>query len=88
MGEHLFERLARERNITVEEMRAIISAALKKDGMILTRRSGHSGGRYLVRAKFLRQMNGYGTLLRNCRRKVEKICYGGILICEYNKTIK
>ena len=24
--EHLFERLARERNITVEEMRAIISA--------------------------------------------------------------
>ena len=30
MGEHLFERLARERNITVEEMRAIISARIKK----------------------------------------------------------
>lgn len=30
MGEHLFERLARERNITVEEMRAIISARMEK----------------------------------------------------------
>lgn len=29
-GEHLFERLARERNITVEEMRAIISAWIEK----------------------------------------------------------
>ena len=29
MGEHLFERLARERNITVEEMRAIISARIE-----------------------------------------------------------
>lgn len=28
--EHLFERLARERNITVEEMRVIISARIKK----------------------------------------------------------
>lgn len=28
--EHLFERLARERNITVKEMRAIISACIKK----------------------------------------------------------
>lgn len=27
--EHLFERLARERNITVEEMRAIISARIE-----------------------------------------------------------
>lgn len=30
MDEHLFERLARERNITVEEMRAIISARIAK----------------------------------------------------------
>ena len=30
MGEHLFERLTRERNITVEEMRAIISARIEK----------------------------------------------------------
>lgn len=28
--EHLFERLARERNITIEEMRAIISAHIEK----------------------------------------------------------
>ena len=28
--EHLFARLARERNITIEEMRAIISARIKK----------------------------------------------------------
>lgn len=28
--EHLFERLAREKNITVEEMRTIISARIKK----------------------------------------------------------
>lgn len=30
MGEHIFEQLARERNITVEEMRAIISARIEK----------------------------------------------------------
>lgn len=30
MGEHIFERLAHERNITVEEMRAIISARIEK----------------------------------------------------------
>lgn len=30
MEEHLFERLARERNITVEEMREIISARIEK----------------------------------------------------------
>lgn len=29
MEEHLFERLARERNITVDEMRAIISAQIE-----------------------------------------------------------
>lgn len=30
MEEHLFERLARKRNITVEEMRAIISARIER----------------------------------------------------------
>lgn len=30
MGEHLFERLACERDITVEEMRTIISARIEK----------------------------------------------------------
>ena len=30
MREHIFERLARERNITVEEMRAIISARIEE----------------------------------------------------------
>lgn len=30
MAEHLFERLARERGITVEEMRAIISARIER----------------------------------------------------------
>lgn len=30
MEEHLFERLARERNITVEEMREIISARIRR----------------------------------------------------------
>ena len=30
MGEHLFQRLARERNITVEEMREIISARIRR----------------------------------------------------------
>ena len=29
MGENIFERLARERNITVEEMRAIISVRIQ-----------------------------------------------------------
>lgn len=30
MGEHLFEKLARERGITVEEMREIISVRIEK----------------------------------------------------------
>lgn len=30
MAEHIFERLARERGITVEEMRAIISTRIEK----------------------------------------------------------
>ena len=30
MAEHIFERLARERGITTEEMRAIISARIEK----------------------------------------------------------
>lgn len=30
MEEHIFKRLARERNITVEEMRVIISARIEK----------------------------------------------------------
>lgn len=30
MAEHIFERLARERGITVEEMRTIISARIEK----------------------------------------------------------
>lgn len=30
MGEHIFERLARERNITVDEMREIISARIER----------------------------------------------------------
>ena len=29
MAEHIFERLARERGITIEEMRAIISARIE-----------------------------------------------------------
>lgn len=82
MGEHLFERLARERNITVEEMRTIISARIK-DGMILTRRNGRSGEGYPAREKSLRRMNGCGMLLRNCRKKGERIYCGGILIYKY-----
>ena len=30
MGEHLFEKLARDRGITVEEMREIISARIRR----------------------------------------------------------
>ena len=30
MREHIFERMARERGITVEEMRAIISARIER----------------------------------------------------------
>ena len=32
MQEHIFERMARERNISVEEMRAIISDRIEKGG--------------------------------------------------------
>ena len=49
MEEHLFERLARKRNITVEEMRAIISARIEE---------GHSGERFHVRGKCRHRTSG------------------------------
>ena len=58
MQEHLFERMARERGITVEEMRAIILRELKKAGMILIYRSGSNGEKFLVLMKFLHRRNG------------------------------
>lgn len=52
-----FEHLAQERNITVEEMRAIIAARIEQ-GMTLTRRNGHRGSGYHALGKFPRQRSG------------------------------
>lgn len=73
--EHLFERLARERNITVEEMRAIISARIEKGGMIQTWRRGLSGGRFHVPGIFLRQMSGCVMWWKGLKRMVIVIYY-------------
>lgn len=83
MGEHLFERLARERNITVKEMRAIISARIEKGWNDPDPEKQEQWRKYLVREIFLHRMNGCGMRLRNCRRKVGRICCAGILIYKY-----
>lgn len=77
MREHIFERLARERNITVECGR-LYPHGLKRDGMIQTRREESSGEKYLVRAKFRRRTNGCGMQLRSCRKRDERTWCGGI----------
>lgn len=58
--EHLFERLARERNITVEEMRAIISARIEKGWSDPDPRNERSGGKFPVPEIFRHRTSGYG----------------------------
>lgn len=58
MSEHLFERLARERNIMVEEMRAIISARIEKGWNDPDPEKEGSGERYRAMANCLRRMSG------------------------------
>ena len=89
MGEHIFERLARERNITVEEMRAIISARIEK---------GWNDPNMEKRAQW-RKIPCEGEIptpdeclryvVRNCRQRDGKICCGGIRNSGYdcNTTI-
>ena len=59
MQEHIFERLAHERGITVKQMRAIISA-LKRGGMIRTLKKGNSGEKSPARENSRPRMNGCG----------------------------
>lgn len=60
--EHLFERLARERNITVEEMRAIISARIEKGWNDPDLEKRLSGGKFPVPVIFLHRMSGCGIV--------------------------
>ncbi len=60
--EHLFERLARERNITVEEMRAIISARIEKGWNDPDLEKRLSGGKFPVLEIFLHRMSGCGIV--------------------------
>ncbi len=63
--EHLFERLARERNITVEEMRAIISARIEKGWNIRIWRKGLNEGRFPALEISLHRMSGCGMWWKN-----------------------
>ena len=58
MGEHIFERLARERNITVEEMRAIISARIEKGWNDPDPEKKNSGEKYHAVVRFRHRTNG------------------------------
>ena len=58
MQEHIFERMARERNISVEEMRAIISDRMARGGMIKIRSNGSNGEKFPVLEMCQHQMNG------------------------------
>lgn len=55
---HLFERLARERNITVEEMRAIISERIEEGGDDSNLGKRHSGEKFHVQEKCRHWMSG------------------------------
>ena len=75
MAEHIFERLARERGIAVEEMQAIISARIEKGW-----KKENSGEKYHAVVKFRHRTNGCDMRLRNCRKRDGRTCCGGIRI--------
>lgn len=56
--ENFFERLARERNITVEEMKQIISDRINKVFTILPRKSVNHGRLFLAKAIYQHRKNG------------------------------
>ena len=58
MQEHIFERMARERNISVKEMRAIISDRIERVGTMKIRRNGSNGEKFPVLERYQRRMNG------------------------------
>ena len=60
MAEHIFERLARERGITVEEMRAIISTRIEKGWNDPNPEKRAHGEEFLARGNYQHQMSGCG----------------------------
>ena len=58
MQEHIFERMARERNISVEEMRAIISDRIERVGMMKIQSRENNGEKFLVLERCQHRMNG------------------------------
>lgn len=60
MAEHIFERLARERGITVEKMRKLSPLGLKAVGMILPRKKRRSGEKSPALENYQHRMSGYG----------------------------
>ena len=73
MQEHIFERMARERNISVEEMRAIISNRIEKAGMTKIRSRENNGEKFPVLGIFRRRTNGYDMQLKESKKMVERI---------------
>ncbi len=80
MAEHIFERLARERGIAVEEMRTIISARIEKGWNDSDPEKENSGEKYHAVVKFRHRTNGCDMRLRNCRKRDGRTCCGGIRI--------
>lgn len=60
MAEHIFERLARERGITVEKMREIISARIESGWNDLPRKKRRSGEKSPALENYQHRMSGYG----------------------------
>lgn len=74
MGEYLFERLACEQNITVDEMRAIISVCIEEGWNDLDPKKRAQWRKIPAREMFLHRMNGCSMRLGGSIRKVERIC--------------
>ncbi len=72
--EYLFERLARERGITVKEMSAIISARIEKGWNDLNSKKAHSGEGFPVWEMFQRRKNGCGMRMTKLKKMVTKNC--------------
>ena len=74
MQEHIFERMARERNISVEEMRAIISDRIEKGWNDEDPEKREQWRKIPCAEIFQRQMNGCDMRLEGSKIIVKRIC--------------
>ena len=78
MQEHIFERMARERNISVEEMRAIISKRIEQGWNSNDPVKREQWRKFPVPERCQRRMNGCGTQLKGLKMMARKVYYGNI----------